>query len=81
MVNKAMSRRKKKSWMTPDAFRHVRESVLKLTQKELGDRLDTSDRQISQFETGRQPIPKDVAAVMMNAHAVGFKWPRKPLDK
>lgn len=69
-----MGRRKKDSWMAPDDFKRRRES-LQLTQEELSALIDISARQISQMETGTQPVPKILAAFMLNSP--GLKMPRK----
>lgn len=69
-----MGRRKKDSWMAPDEFKHRRES-LELTQDELSALIDISTRQISQMETGTQPVPKILAAFMLNSP--GLKMPKK----
>ncbi len=74
---KSMGRRKKDSWLKPDEFKRLREDAMKLTQEELSTLIDISARQISQMETGTQPVPKVLAAFMLNAARDGFKVPRK----
>lgn len=44
--------------MNPSEFKFIRKSVLKLTQFELGDKLDLSNDSISRFETGKCSIDK-----------------------
>ncbi|MDF4593029.1 helix-turn-helix transcriptional regulator [Vibrio parahaemolyticus] len=44
--------------MHPSEFKRIRKSVLKLSQSELGDKLDLSNDSISRFETGKYPIDK-----------------------
>ncbi|WP_411979226.1 helix-turn-helix domain-containing protein, partial [Vibrio sp. 736] len=39
--------------MHPSEFKRIRKSVLKLSQSELGDKLDLSNDSISRFETGK----------------------------
>ncbi|MCA2486260.1 MULTISPECIES: helix-turn-helix domain-containing protein, partial [Vibrio] len=44
--------------MHPSEFKRIRKSVLKLSQSELGDKLDLSNDSISRFETGKYPVDK-----------------------
>ena len=57
--------------MTKDEFRRARLD-LGLSRKELAERLGHSSRvAISSWETGREPVPRMVAA-LMTAFALGF---------
>jgi transcriptional regulator with XRE-family HTH domain len=53
--------------------REVREH-LKLTQAELADRLQLAPARLAHYETGRRPLPVDVAAQLATLGGVSLDW-------
>ena len=71
-----MGRKAKPAAMTAAQFKAALEK-LAMSQTEFAGRLGISDRHVSGYATGRQPIPRTIKVILDNAVKFGakFHWP------